>query len=79
MQKVIGEIFLDQVAFIATADDKIIDAVLRVDLHDVPENWSISNLNHRFGTGTCFFADPSPQAASQNYRFHKRSSCDLGV
>ena len=56
MQEVIGEIFLDQIALIATADDEFIDAEVAVDLEDVPEDRLAAYLHHRFGLELGFFA-----------------------
>ena len=49
MQEVVGKVLFDNVTFIATADDKVVDAVGGVKLHDVPEDWFASDFDHGFG------------------------------
>ena len=36
MEEVIREVFLDYVAFVAAADNEIVNSVVGIDLHDVP-------------------------------------------
>jgi hypothetical protein len=36
--EIVGKIFLDDVTLVAAADNKIIDSVSRIDLHDVPQD-----------------------------------------
>ena len=36
VKEVIGKIFLDEIAFVAEADNKIFQAVVGVQFHDVP-------------------------------------------
>jgi hypothetical protein len=55
MEKVIREVFLDDVAFVATADNKVVNAVRRIHFEDVPQNRATSNLNHRLWLYTGFF------------------------
>src|SRR5690606_8709965 len=38
MQEIVREILLDDVTLVAQANDEVVDAMRRVDLHDVPEN-----------------------------------------
>ena len=38
VKEVVDEIFFDHVAAVAEADDEFVDAVGRVDFHDVPKN-----------------------------------------
>ena len=49
VQEVVGEVLLDDVALVAAADDEVVDAVLRVDLEDVPEDGAAADLDHRLG------------------------------
>ena len=53
VQEVVGEVLLDHVALVATADHEIVDAVRRVELHDVPEDRLAADLDHglRFQMG----------------------------
>src|SRR6266567_8997570 len=70
MEEVVGEILLDDVSLVATANDEVIDAVLRVNLQDVPENGSAANLDHWLGTNYRFFRETRADAASEDDCFH---------
>ena len=58
VQEVVGEVFLDDVALEAAADDEVRDAVRRVDLHHVPEQWLAADFDHRLRTQHGLFAEP---------------------
>ena len=58
VQEIIGKIFLDHVALVATADHKIVDAMVGIDLHDVPQHRQPADLHHRLGPQVGFFTDP---------------------
>lgn len=49
MEEIIRKIFLDQVAFVAKADNEVVDAVRGIDLEDVPENRQAPNFHHGLG------------------------------
>ena len=55
VEKVVREVFLDDVAFVAAADDEVINAVRRIHFEDVPQNRATSDLNHWFWLDTGFF------------------------
>ena len=50
-----AKIFFNDIPFITTTDNEIINTVSRVSLHYVPENWLTTNFNHWFGSDTGFF------------------------
>ena len=58
MEKIVSEVFLDDVTFIAEADNEIVEAVMAVDLHDMPQDWTTADLNHWFRTDVSFLAQP---------------------
>ncbi len=70
MAEVIGKIFLDDILLIATTDDKILNAVMAVSLHDVPQDGLPSDFNHRFGDQIGRFAQTRTEATGKNHRFH---------
>ena len=70
MQEVVGKILFDYVALVAAADNKIMDAMARVGLHDVPQNWFATNFNHGLGSSRRFLTDASAEAACENNCFH---------
>ena len=55
MQEVVGEVLLDDVALVATANDKIIYAMGGIQLHDVPQDWSAADFDHWLGLEIGFF------------------------
>jgi hypothetical protein len=74
VEEVIGEIFLDDVAFVPAADHEIVDAVVCVDLHDVPQDRPPADLDHRLGAHGGFFTEARAEAAGKNHCFHDRST-----
>lgn len=60
MQKIVGKVFLDDVALVAAANDEVINAVVGVGLEDVPQDGLTADLNHGFGLA--FFADTSTKS-----------------
>ena len=57
-QEIIREVFLDDVALVPAAHNKLINAVGGVNLHDVPQNRSAADFNHRLRLDDGFFAQP---------------------
>ena len=72
VQEVVGEIFLDDIALVAAADHEVVDAVRRVDLHDVPEDRLAADLDHRLGLQIALFGNASAKPAGQNDDFQSQ-------
>jgi hypothetical protein len=70
MQKVIGKIFFDIISLVSQADNEIIDAIMRIDLHDMPENGLAADLDHGFGPKVGFFADAGSETTGKYDCFH---------
>src|SRR5215471_10836093 len=70
VKDLVGKIFLDHVAPIAEANDELHDAVKRIDLHDMPEDRSSANLDHRLWAKLRLFRDPRTKTAGENNRLH---------
>jgi hypothetical protein len=66
VQEIVCEIVLDQIALVTTTDNEIMNAVMRVKLHDVPKDWFSTNLHHGFGPGGRFLTESSAQPACEN-------------
>jgi len=49
VQKIIGEIFLDDATLIAAADDESVDAAVAVGLEDVSQHRLAAHLHHELG------------------------------
>ncbi len=54
VERVVGEILLDHITAVPTADDEVIYAVSRVDLHDVPQHRLTTDLDHWLWYGMGF-------------------------
>jgi hypothetical protein len=74
VQEVIVEILLDHIALIAKADHEFLDAVSRVDLHDVPQDRPAADLDHRLGADGGLLAEAGAEASGENNGFHRSSS-----
>jgi len=70
VQEIVGEIFLDQIALIAAADNKVIDLVLGVDLKDVPENRPTPDFDHWFWSKDGLLTQPRAKSACKDNCFH---------
>jgi len=73
MQEIVGKILLDDVALVAAADDEVVDAVLGIDLQDVPKNGPPANLDHRLGPDNRLFGKARAKAAREYYGFHSKT------
>ena len=79
VQKVVGEIFLDDVALVAAADHEIVHAMRRIHLHDVPQNRLATHFDHRFRPQVRLLRDAGSQASRKDHGFHApTASADAG-
>src|SRR5262245_26978665 len=82
MQKIVHKIFLNYISLVTKAYDKIIEAVMTINFHDVPKDRSPPNLDHGLGLDDRFFANPRAKPPCQNNDFHSadfRSEGALGL
>ena len=70
VQKIVREVFLDHIALVTEANDEIVNAMMRIHFHDVPQNRLAADFDHRFGLQMRFLADTRAQPACQNNGFH---------
>ena len=70
VQEIIGEIFLDDITLVAAADHEIVDAMRRIDLHDVPENGLAADLDHRLRPEIALLGNASPEPSGEDDDFH---------
>ena len=70
VQEVVGEVLLDDVALVSQADDEVVDALLRVELEDVPEDGLAADLDHGLGADGGFFTETRAETAGEDDRFH---------
>ena len=59
---IVGEVILDHVSLVATANDKVIDAVGGVNFHDMPEDGPVTDLDHGLWLDHAFFTDSGAEA-----------------
>ena len=62
MQKIVSEIFLDQVTLIAAANHEIVESVGRINLHDVPDDGLAAYFNHWLGSSNSLFANAGAES-----------------
>ena len=70
MEKVVCKVFFDDIAFVAAADDKVVDSVGGVELHDMPEDWLASDFDHGFWLEVRLFGDAGAEASCEDDCFH---------
>ena len=63
MQEVVCKVFFDDIALVAAANDEVIDAMMGVNLHDVPQDGLAPDLDHGLGLDVGFFAYARTQTA----------------
>ena len=68
--EVVEEVFLDQVALVSQADHEVVQAMRRIDLHDVPENRHRSDLDEGLGYRTRLLTDSRAITTGQDDYFH---------
>src|SRR5262245_15791859 len=66
----IEEVVLDRVALVTAADHEIVQSMMRIQFHDVPEDRLSADLDKRLRHDSRFFAQPRPVPASKNHDFH---------
>lgn len=72
------EVSLDDLALVPGADDELVEAVMAVVLHDVPEDRSVTDLDHRFGPYVGFLAEATADTTRQDDDFHGRIVAPVG-
>ena len=70
MQEVVGKILFNHIPLVPTTDNKVVDTVSGVDLHNMPEDWLATNFNHRFRSVIRLFTDTGSISSSQDHCFH---------
>ena len=71
MQKIMGKILLDAIALVSKADYEVIEPIVRIMLHDMPENRPPANLDHWLWLDMRLLADACAESACQNDYFHR--------
>lgn len=71
---VIQEIVLDNVRFVPEAQDKIVMAILAIILHDVPQNWMVSDRNYWLRNVLRIVTNSRTQSAAKKNNLHDPDS-----
>jgi hypothetical protein len=64
------EILFNHFTFIPKSKHKIGITEVSVDFHNMPENWTIADIYHRFGTKFSLFPKPGSKTAAKNHGLH---------
>jgi len=71
VQEIVGEVFLDHITLVATTDDEVVDAVVAVNLEDVPQDRLAADLHHRLGPQVGLLRKPGTKSTGQDDGFHQ--------
>ena len=61
---------LHHLGLVTERHHELLEAVGGVELHDVPENWMLADLDHRLGDGDRLFGEPSAEAPGEDDDLH---------
>src|SRR5208337_1034781 len=76
---VVQEVLFDHVAAISQAQDKLAEATVGIELHDVPQDGSTANFDHRFRPEFSFLAQAGTESSAQHNYFHEILLADASV
>jgi hypothetical protein len=63
MHEIMRKIFFNHISAVAQANNEIIEAIMRINLHDMPKYRLASDFNHRLGYCLGFLANPGSPAS----------------
>ena len=66
VEEVVGEVFLNDVLLVTGTYDELVEAVVAVELHDVPKDGFAAQIYHRLGFELAFFTDAGAVAAGED-------------
>jgi len=72
MKEIVCEVFLYHISLIAAADNELIDPIVRIDFHDMPQDGLPADLDHGLGLDFSFFGQACTESSSQYYGFHSK-------
>src|SRR5208337_2038150 len=75
---VVQEVLFDHVAAIPQAQDKLAEATMGIELHDVPEDGTTANFDHRFRPEFGLLAQAGTEPSAQHDYFHEILLADAG-
>ena len=75
MQVIIRKEFFDDVSFVPKANDKFVEAELRINLHDVPNDRAPTDLDHRLGPNFRLLGKAASQTAREDHHLADLHTC----
>src|SRR5437660_11084746 len=73
MQEIIGKVLLDHVPLVSATDNEIVDAVIRIQFQNVPQDRSAANVDHWHRPHGGLLAKTRTVAACKNHSLHEIS------
>ena len=70
MEKVIRKIFLDNMLLVTRADDKLVEAIVAIELHDMPDNGHTAQFHHGLGFELGLFRYAGAKASRKDDSLH---------
>jgi len=61
------KIFFYHFSFISQAENKFSKPIMGIDLHDMPQNGPVTDLNHGFGFKLGLFPEPGSKTSAEDY------------
>ena len=68
--EIIGKILFNDILFVSTANDKLLDVMCGIYFHDMPKYRFTANLNHWLWHILGLFTETSAKTSCKNYSFH---------
>ena len=70
MNQEITKVLLNDLTLITAGDQEILEAMTRVDVHDVPEHRLTADFDHRLRPQRCFLGQSSAKTSRENHDLH---------
>jgi len=73
-RRVLDEVALDPLALVAERHVELVEPMVGVDLHDVPQHRVLADLDHRLGAQLGLFGEARAEASGQDDDLHEDRS-----
>lgn len=70
MKQIVGKPFFYYMPLIPEADNKILVSIMRIELHNVPENGLSTDFNHWFWLDSSLFRETGSEASGEDNNLH---------
>ena len=68
--EVVPEVLLDHFPFVTKAKDELLMSIMGIGLHDMPEDWAVTDGNHGLRAEIGFLPEAGAFTTAQNDDFH---------